>query len=26
VLDDLRAWCEAHKIDRVRELSGGAHG
>lgn len=26
VLDGVRAWCEAHKIDRVRELSGGAHG
>jgi dihydroorotate dehydrogenase (NAD+) catalytic subunit len=25
VLDGVRVWCEAHGIDRVRELSGGAH-
>jgi len=25
VTDELREWCEAHGIDRVRELCGGAH-
>jgi len=26
VLDGIRKWCESHKIERVHELSGGAHG
>src|SRR5262249_47496226 len=26
VLDALEDWCRAHGVERVRELSGGAHG
>ncbi|MFN8053245.1 MAG: dihydroorotate dehydrogenase [Acidimicrobiales bacterium] len=26
VLEELVDWCEGHRIERVRELSGGAHG